>query len=281
MARAVRTDPVHGPIELEYEAFGSPLDPTIVLLPGLGNQLLLYPEELCEGFVDRGFQAVRMDNRDAGLSTTMPDEAEYTLSDMADDVIAVLDDLGVDDAVLCGMSLGGMVAQTAAIDHPERVRLLVSVGSSTGEAGYGEATPEAWEGLLRPEASTPAEQVTSDLEVRRLWSNPEWFDEEQMRAYFTTLYERAWTPGGGRRQGAAVTRSGSREAGLRTLDVPTLVVHGEADTLISPSGGRRTAELVPGAEYLEIPGMSHDFVSQMWAPLIEAVTAATARSFSS
>ena len=281
MPRAVRTDPVHGPIELEYESFGSPLDPTIVLLPGLGNQLLLYPEELCKGFVDRGFRAVRMDNRDAGLSTILPEGAEYTLSDMADDVVAVLDDLGVDDAVVCGMSLGGMIAQTVAIDHPDRVRVLVSIGSSTGEAGYGEATPEAWEGLLRPEAATRAEQVASDLEVRPLWSNPDWFDEDQMREYFTALYERAWTPGGAARQGAAVVRSGSRAAGLRALDVVTLVVHGETDTLIAPSGGRRTAELVPDAEYLEIPGMSHDFVSQMWAPLIEAVTAATARSFSS
>lgn len=280
MPRATRTDPNHGAIELEYETFGFDDDPTIVLLPGLGNQLLLYPEELCQGFVDRGFHVIRMDNRDAGLSTILPEGAEYTLSDMADDVVAVLDAVGVDDAVVCGMSLGGMIAQTVAIDHPDRTRALVSVGSAPGEKGYGEPTPEAMEGLLRPAATTPELQIESDLEVRRIWSNPEWFDEEQMRAYFASLYERSFTPGSSERQFAAVARSGSRAEALRALDVPTLVVHGATDTLIDPSGGRRTAELVPDAEYLEIEGMSHDFVSQMWAPLIEAVTAVTARSFS-
>lgn len=281
MPRATRPDPAHGLIELEYEAFGFADDPTIVLLPGLGNQLLLYPEELCQGFVDRGFHAMRMDNRDAGLSTILPDGAEYSLSDMADDVVAVLDDAGIDQAVVCGMSLGGMIAQTVAIEHPTRTLALVSVGSSSGEEDYGQPTPEALEGLMRPAAATPAEQVESDLEVRRIWSNPEWFDEDQMRAYFTSLYERAWTPGSSERQLAAARRSGSRAHALQALDVPALVVHGGKDPLVTPPGGRRTAELIPDAEYLEIEEMSHDFVSQMWAPLIEAVTALTARSFSS
>ena len=281
MPRASRNDPNHGTIELEYEAFGFDDDPTLILLPGLGNQLLLYPEALCQGFVDRGFHVIRMDNRDAGLSTILPDGAEYTLSDMADDVVAVLDDAGVDRAVVCGMSLGGMIAQTVAIDHPARTLALVSVGSASGEEDYGQPTTEALEALLWPAAPTPEEQVESDLLARRIWANPEWFDEEQMREYFTSLYERSWTPGSSDRQLAAARRSGSRAEALRGLDVPTLVAHGENDTLITPAGGRRTAELIPGAEYLEIDDMSHDFVSQMWAPLIEAVTALTARSFSS
>ncbi len=269
----------NGTIELEYEAFGSPLDPTVVCVPGLGNQLLLFEVDLCEAFVDRGFHVIRMDNRDAGLSSATAEGHDYTLDDMADDVIAVLDHAEVADAVVLGMSLGGMIAQVTAVRHPDRVRPLVSVGSTTGEADVGHATPEALAGLLRPQAATPAEQVASDLEVRRLWSNPDWFDEERMRAYFTALYERAWVVGGADRQSAAVMRSPSRVEGLSTLDVPTLVVHGAADTLIDPSGGRRTAELVPGAEYLEIEGMSHDLVAQMWPPLVDAVTALTARTF--
>jgi len=265
----------HG-IRIEYETFGDLADPTIILSPGLGNQMLLYPVELCEAFVDRGFAVIRIDNRDAGLSSTTFDKLEYTLHDMGNDVVAVLDHAGVDTAVAMGMSLGGMIAQTVAIDHPDRTLALVSVGSTTGEPDVGGATPEALAALQRPSAATIDQQIESDIEVRRIWANPEWFDEDQMRAYFRSLYERSFTPGGSERQLAAVMRSGHRAAGLAVLDVPTLVVHGANDTLINISGGRRTAELVRGAQFLEIDGMSHDFVSQMWPPLISAVTSLVA-----
>ncbi len=264
-------------IGIEYETFGDLADPTIIATPGLGNQMLLYPVELCEAFVDRGHSVIRIDNRDAGLSSATPDELEYTLHDMGDDVVAVLDDAGVDKAVVMGMSLGAMIAQTVAIDHPDRTLALVSVSSTTGETDVGGATVEALAALQRPSAATIDQQVASDVEVRRIWSNPEWFDETQMRDYFRSLYDRSFTPGGSERQLAAVMRSGDRAAGLASLDVPTLVVHGENDTLIDISGGRRTAELVPGAELLEIEGMSHDFVSQMWPPLVSAVTSLIAR----
>jgi pimeloyl-ACP methyl ester carboxylesterase len=266
-------------IQLEYESFGSPDDPALVCLPGNGNQLLLFPEEFCEAFVGRGFHVIRMDNRDAGLSSTTSDSADYTLSDMADDVIAVLDAAGVDDAVVLGVSLGGMIAQSTAIDHPDRVRALVSIMSTTGESGIGMPTPEAMDALIAEPASTIADQVDQDLEVRRIWSNPDWFDEAQMRAYFTSCYERSWVPGGSGRQLQAIVRSGDRAAGLAALPMPALVVHGENDTLIHPSGGARTAELIPDAELLVIEGMSHDFVYQAWPPIIEAVTALTARTF--
>ena len=266
-------------IELEYETFGLAADPTLVCLPGLGNQLLLFPEELCEAFVDRGFHVIRMDHRDAGLSSTTAAGDDYTLDDMAADVIAVLDHAAVDDAVVLGVSLGGMVAQTTAIRYPSRVRALVSIMSTTGEPGVGAPGEGAMAALTRPPAPTIDEQIDHDIEARRIWSNPDWFDEAQMRAYFASCYARAWVPGGSGRQFDAVVRSGHRVDGLRTLAVPTLVVHGEHDTLIDPSGGRRTAELVPGAELLVIDGMSHDFVYQAWPPIIEAVTALTARTF--
>jgi pimeloyl-ACP methyl ester carboxylesterase len=266
-------------IELEYETFGSSGDPTLLCLPGLGNQLLLFPEEFCEAFVGRGFHVIRMDNRDAGLSSVTAAGDDYTLGDMADDVVAVLDHAGVDDAVVLGVSLGGMIAQATAIDHPERVRALVSVMSTTGEPGIGAPTAEAIAALTQEPASTIEQQVDQDVRARLIWSNPDWFDEEQMRAYFLSCYERSWVPGGSGRQFDAVVRSGDRAAGLASLTMPALVVHGENDTLIDPSGGRRTAELVPDAELLVIDGMSHDFVYQAWPPIIEAVTALTARTF--
>ncbi len=268
----------NGQISVEYEVFGDLADPTIIVSPGLGNQMLLYPAELCEAFVDRGFAVIRIDNRDAGLSSVTSDELEYTLHDMGDDLIAVLDDTGVDRAVVMGMSLGGMIAQTVAIDHPARTLALVSVGSTTGEASVGGSTAEALDALMKPSATTIEEQIRNDVEVRRIWSNTDWFDEDQITAYFRSLYDRSFTPGGVERQLAAVLRSGDRAEGLAELKVPTLVVHGQNDTLIDISGGRRTAELIDGAEFLEIEGMSHDFVSQMWPPLISAVTALVARS---
>ncbi len=264
-------------IALEYETFGMPDDPTIVCLPGLGNQLLLFPEEFCEAFVGRGFHVIRMDNRDAGRSSVTDDD--YTLADMADDVIAVLDAAGAVDAVVLGVSLGGMIAQATAIAHPGRVRALVSIMSTTGEVGVGAPSTEALAALVRESADTIDAQIEQDLEARVLWSNPDWFDPEQMRAYFAACYERAWVPGGSGRQFDAVVRSGDRAEGLTGLAVPTLVVHGENDTLIHPSGGARTAELIPEAEHLVIEGMSHDFVYQAWPPIIEAVTALTARTF--
>ena len=269
----------NGPIELEYETFGFPDDPTLICLPGLGNQLLLFPEEFCEAFVGRGFHVIRMDNRDAGLSSLTTDDVAYTLADMADDVVAVLDDAGVDDAVVLGVSLGGMIAQSTAIRHPDRVRALVSIMSNTGEPDVGQSTDEAIAALVAEPADTIDGQVAQDLAARTIWSNPEWFDPEQMEAYFRSCYARAWVPGASGRQFQAVVRSGDRVAGLSDLAVPALVVHGENDTLIDVSGGERTAELIPDAELLVIEGMSHDFVYQAWPPIIEAVTALTARTF--
>ncbi len=269
----------NGHIQLCYESFGILDDLTIILLPGMGNQLLVYPEEFCESLVDRGFHVIRMDNRDAGLSTVTVESEEYTLDDMAADVIAVLDAEGVDDAVVLGLSLGGMIAQVVAIRYPQRVRALVSLASASGESAVENSSPEVIEALMLPPEPTLEQQVETDLKVRPLWSNPDWFDEDQMRTYFRSLYERSWVPGGGLRQLAAAARSTDRTDQLRRLDVPTLVVHGENDTLIPREAGRLTAQLVPGAEYLEIEGMSHDFVYQMWPALIEAVTALAARTF--
>ena len=266
-----------GEVEIAYETFGTEGDPTLILLHGLGSSMLVWPEEMCAGFVDRGFFVLRMDHRDSGLSTVLPDGARYTLEDMAGDAVAVLDAAGCDRAIVCGYSLGGMVAQAAAAAFGERVAGLVSISSHTGEPGVGDPTPEALAALTAPPAATISEQIEVDLFGYRIWSSPDWRNEEAEREYLERSYRRAWHPDASVRQFKAAARSGSRAGALRSLDVPTLVIHGSADPLITPDAGRRTAELVPGAEYLEIDAMGHELPPQVWAPIIAAVTALSAR----
>ena len=267
----------NGEIEIAYETLGTEGDPALILLHGLGSSMLVWPEEMCAGFVDRGFFLLRMDHRDSGLSTVLADGARFTLDDMAGDAVAVLDAAGCDRAIVCGYSLGGMVAQAVAAAYPQRVAGLVSISSHTGEPGVGDPTPEALAALTAPPAATIPEQIEVDLAGYRIWSSPEWRNEHAEREYLEHSYRRAWHPGASERQFKAAARSGSRADGLRALTVPTLVIHGSADTLIAPDAGSRTAELVPGAEYLEIEGMGHDLPPQVWARIISAVTTLSAR----
>ncbi len=271
---------MNGSIEIYFETFGDVADPAVVCIPGMGSQLLIYDEGFCMALVDRGFHVIRMDNRDSGLSTATEEADTYTLDDMADDVLAVLDAVGAEDAVVFGISLGGMIAQVFAVNHPARTRALVSAMSTTGEDDIGHGGPEVVEALLLPDAPTTEAQIEQDLVTRKLWANPDWYDEDQLRVYFAVQYARSRVVGGGLRQLAAVTRSSDRAAALMALDVPTVVIHGGADTLITAEGGRRTAELIPGAEYLEIEEMSHDFVYQVWPTFVEALTSLAARTFS-
>ena len=267
----------NGEIEIVYETLGSGFDPPLILLHGLGSSMLVWPDELCAGFVDRGFFVVRVDHRDSGLSTVLAEGTRYTLEDMAADAIAVLDDAGCGRAVVCGYSLGGMVAQAAAAAFADRVAGLVSISSHAGEPGVGDPTSEALAALTAPAAATIEAQIEADLDGYRIWSNPEWRNEQAEREYLERSYRRAWHPGASQRQFKAAARSGSRVEALGALDVPALVVHGSIDTLIGPDAGRRTAELIPGAQYLEIEGMGHELPPQVWAPIISAVTALSAR----
>ena len=267
----------NGEIEIVYETFGIEGGPPLILLHGLGSSMLVWHEDLCGGFADRGFLVLRMDHRDSGLSTVLPEGTRYTLDDMAGDAIAVLDAAGCERAVVCGYSLGGMVAQAAAVAFGARVAGLASISSHTGEAGVGDPSPEALAALTAPPAATLEEQVETDLAGYRIWSSPQWRNEAAEREYLERSYRRAWHPGASERQYKAAARSGGRAEALRSLDVPALVIHGSVDNLIGPDAGRRTAELVPGAEYLEIEGMGHDLPPQVWAPIISAVTALAAR----
>jgi pimeloyl-ACP methyl ester carboxylesterase len=270
----------NGDVELWYETLGDPDDVPLLLITGQGSQLLLWPDELCQGFVDRGFFVVRFDNRDVGLSTWLPEGSSYTLSDMAGDAVAVLDAVGLDEVHVAGQSMGGMIAQTLAIEHRHRVRSLTSISSMTGNLDHGAPSAEILEILTQAPAQDPAALLEQQVGQRRAWASPDWFDEEEARAFFAAGLRRAAPNGpGSARQFEAILASGSRDEALRTLDVPTLVVHGELDTLVTPDGGRHTAALVPGAHLLVIERMGHDLPVQVWAPLISAITELAAGTY--
>lgn len=263
----------NGDVRICYDTVGHPDDPALLLVAGLGNQLVMWPLELCESFVDRGFFVVRFDNRDCGLSTIFDDGRGYTLADMAADAIAVLDDLGVARAHVFGHSLGGMIAQVMAIDHPARIATLSVLSTSTGNWDHGRPTDEALTAVSRAAAPTLDEQIELDVANRRIWASPSWFDEEDVRARFREAYDRSYTPGSSLRQFAAIVEAPDREDALRALDVPTLVMHGTLDPLVGSDGGERLASLVPGATFLPIEGLAHDLPVQVWQQVISAVTA--------
>jgi pimeloyl-ACP methyl ester carboxylesterase len=276
-------------IEICYDTIGDPADPTLLLVNGLGSQLLSWDPEFCAALADRGFHVVRYDNRDVGLSTHVDARVDvlgvmraraagealppvpYTLSDMAADAVGLLDHLGVDRAHVFGTSMGGMIGQTIAVEHPARVRTLVSVMSTTGELDVGGSTPEAGRALLAPPARTREEYQEAAVRNAGIFGSPGLFDPERLRARADVAWDRGYDAFGVARQLVAVSASGSRAAGLAALDVPTLVIHGTEDTLIQPSGGRRTAELIPGAELLVVDGMGHDLAPPLWPRIVDAV----------
>ncbi|MHB8463570.1 MAG: alpha/beta fold hydrolase [Acidimicrobiales bacterium] len=254
----------NGDVGIYYEQFGDPTQPTLVLINGLGSQCINYAVEWCELFVAEGYHVVRLDNRDVGLSSKL-DGVKYALADMADDVIAVLDAIGVERAHVMGCSMGGMIVQRLAIDHRDRLLSITSVMSRTGEADYGESSEEALAFLMAPPAASRADHIDNHLAAIRVYgSKPEWIDEDVVRARAAAAYDRCFCPEGIARQMQAVMRDGSRADALRGVDLPALVMHGSRDTLIAPSGGRRTAEVIPGARYVEIEGMGHDYPPAVW-----------------
>jgi pimeloyl-ACP methyl ester carboxylesterase len=284
-----------GDVELAYETFGDAADPAVLLVMGLGTQMLGWHEELCATLADRGFFVIRYDNRDVGRSTKIEVDVDflptflaasqgtavdvpYRLTDLAADAVGLLDALGVESAHIVGASMGGMIAQAIAIEHPERVRTLTSIMSTTGERDVGQPSPVAMEQLLRPPPTTRDEAIESGVASRRILGSPDAFDEDLARKLVGESYDRCWYPEGTVRQLLAIVASGDRADGLRALTVPTLVVHGDADPLVTPSGGQRTAELVPGATLLMLEGMGHDLPAAYLGPLVEAITALAARS---
>ena len=255
---------LNGDVELYYETFGDSADPTLLLINGLGSQCINYSVPWCEMFVAEGYQVVRMDNRDTGLSSKL-DGVDYVLADMANDAIAVVDAVGADRAHVMGCSMGGMIVQRLAIDHPDRLLSITSVMSRTGEQEYGQSSPEALAVLMAPPAASRDEYIENHVKALRVYgSKPEWLDDDVSRARAAAAYDRCFCPAGIGRQMGAVMKDGSRADGLRQVQLPVLVLHGSRDTLIDPSGGRRTAELIPGAQFVEIDGMGHDYPPAVW-----------------
>jgi pimeloyl-ACP methyl ester carboxylesterase len=281
----------NGSVEIEYTTEGSPSDPAILLINGFTSQMIWWHQEFVDALVDIGFFVIRYDNRDVGLSTyfdgirpavnniqaalkqgLVPD-VPYTLSDMADDGVAVLDALGVGKAHIFGVSMGGMIAQTLAIEHPDRCRTLISVMSRTGEPAYGRATDEANAALMEAPPTEREAYATANVRTSAVYSSRTLYDPALIHRKSLEQFDRAFHPEGAIRQMAAIVASGSRADGLRSLAVPTLVLHGEDDTLITPSGGERTAELVPGAELVIISQMGHDMPLAIIPRIVHEVVA--------
>lgn len=284
-------------IEICFETHGDPSDEPLLLVMGLGSQLVHWPDLFVDAFVDRGFFVIRYDNRDTGLSTSFdgahigdffstfaaaaqgePVEVPYRLTDMAADGVGLLDALGIETAHVLGISMGGMIAQTMAIEHPSRVRTLTSIMSTTGEPDVGQPTPEAMASLMAPVPSTRAEAIDASVMTRKVIASPDHFDEPSVRQVATLAHDRAWRPAGTARQLLAIVASGSRAERLSQLDLPALVIHGDRDPLVSPTGGERTASLIPEAQMMMLEGMGHDIVPAFVGPIVEAVTALAARA---
>ncbi len=267
----------NGDCEIFYETFGDATYPALLLVNGLGSQCINYHEQWIALFVAHGLFVIRFDNRDIGLSTTFEDAPTgahgeaYLLSDMASDAIAVLDAAGISKAHVMGLSMGGMIVQTMAIEHPERLLSMTSVMSTTGEAEFGRPTKNAIALLTAPPATDRESAVARHIAGLREWGSPEFANEARWRADAERAFDRSFQPSGAGRQYLAVGASGSRANKLRHVTIPTLVMHGDRDTLIDISGGRRTAELIPGARFKVIEGMGHDYPPELWDQWVELV----------
>jgi pimeloyl-ACP methyl ester carboxylesterase len=275
-----------GEIELAYETFGEAGRPAVLLVMGLGAQMIGWHEDFCRE-LSAGRRVVRFDNRDAGESQWLEGQVDiaacavgdtssavYTLEDMADDAVGLLDALGIEKAHVVGASMGGMIVQTLAIRHPQRVASLTSIMSTTGQPGLAQATEAATAVLLSPPATSREEAIDRSVAARRVIGSPGFRrDEQEIRERAALAWDRGVNPAGFARQLAAVYASGDRTQALRSLDVPTLVVHGEDDPLVPVAGGRATAAAIPGAELWVVPGMGHDLPRQLWPELIARIGA--------
>jgi pimeloyl-ACP methyl ester carboxylesterase len=274
-------------ITLCYETFGDPADPPALLVMGLGTQMIAWHEEFCRQLADRGLYVVRFDNRDIGRSThvegrppTVPQllmrsrrAAIYTLADMADDAAGLLRELGLRPAHAIGASMGGMIAQSLASRHPQAVRSLVSIMSNTGARWSGQPSLRVYSTLLR-RAPHEREAFVRHMEgvFKAIGSTGFPRDSEDIRSLAGASYDRDRDPNSAGRQLAAIIASSDRTSELRRISAPTLVIHGSADRLVSPSGGRATAKAIPNAELMIVEGMGHDLPRAIWPRLIDAIS---------
>ena len=275
-----------GEVEIVYETIGDPSDPALLLVMGLGTQLIHWDLELCQRFAERGFRVIRFDNRDAGLSTKVdapvpnvmramagfPIRAPYLLEDMANDSFGLLDHLELERAHVAGVSMGGMIAQTMAISRPERVLSLGSMMSTTGDRRVGTPKLRVWSVLMRRAPDQRDAYIDHFVRVFRMIGSPGYpADEARTRELAGATFDRCHCPAGTARQLGAILASGSRTAALRRLELPTVVIHGKDDPLVPFRAGVATAKAIPGAELVAFPGMGHDLPRELWPQLTDAL----------
>lgn len=303
-----------GDLELCYEAMGPEDGPPLLMIMGLGAPLIWWDEEFCEMLAGRGFRVIRFDNRDIGLSRKMQGRARvvgryllrtpridrvlarpavasrirggpieplpYTLDDMADDAVGLLDFLGIPSAHVVGVSMGGMIAQLVAIRHPDRVRSLTSMMSTTGSRLVGWLHPKMLRAMFSPIPPGEEEYVAASVTGFRRIGSRAYMDagEERQRARATRTYRRGINPAGTARQLAAIIAAPDRTAELGKLKMPVCVIHGTRDPMVHVSGGRATARAVPGSELILIPGMGHDLPPALWPVFTDAICRTAVRA---
>jgi len=285
--------PVGTGIELCYQTYartaaGAESDCPLLLIMGLSAPMTWWPDELCRMLAAAGFRVIRFDNRDTGRSgrapgrvrrvdvvrafAGLPGRTPYTLSDMADDAVALLDHLGIDRAHVVGASMGGMIAQTMAVEHPDRVASLVSIMSTTGRRTVGWQHPSLLPRLLAPRPASKEAYVAGSLVMSRLIGSPAYpEDEESIRERAEETFDRGISASGVLRQMVAILRQPNRTRDLRSLRMPAAVIHGAADRMVHLSGGRATAAAIPGAELVVVDGMGHDLPAELYPTYVEVI----------
>ena len=284
-------------IQIEYDTIGNPSSPPLLLIMGLGGQLIHWDEGFCRQLADKGLFVIRYDNRDTGLSTRFeaaglpnmsellnahlqgqPVAAPYTLDDMAADAAELLEALNIRKAHICGSSMGGMIAQTLAIRHPQRLLSLISIYSTTGDPDLPQPQPEAMEALLTPQPVERRAYINFNVKTMQAIAGSGFeFDEQFIRNISARTYDRGFYPQGVGRQMMAVMAQENRKSALASVTVPTLVVHGTADPLVPAAHGKDTADAIPGAQLLLVEGLGHDLprTKEPWPQVIEAILAHT------
>ncbi|MBA3865796.1 MAG: alpha/beta hydrolase [Solirubrobacterales bacterium] len=281
-------------IDLAYQEMGEADGEPLILVMGLATQMIAWDEEFCSLLADRGFRVVRFDNRDTGRSTKIDSagvpsridmmtgrraSAPYLLRDMAHDSFGLMDHLELDSAHLVGASMGGMIVQAAAIEHPERVRSMVSIMSTTGSRWTGLPSLKAFGVLLGNPPKDRDGVIARGIKTFKVIGSPDFpFDEERVRDVAGRSYDRGHSAAGVLRQLHAISASGDRTQDLHSLEVPTTVIHGSRDPLVRPAGGRATARAIPGARLRIIEGMGHDLPRAVWPEVIEAISSNAARA---
>ncbi|NUR27240.1 MAG: alpha/beta hydrolase [Catenulispora sp.] len=272
-------------VELEYETFGDPAGEPLLLVMGLGTQMTAWPEPFCQAIAAAGFHVIRFDNRDSGLSTIMdvpvPDfgtliagdfsGVPYVMSDLAADAAGLLDVLGIGSAHVVGASMGGMIGQQLAVDHPARVRSLCSIMSTTGARDVGQPAPEVLMLVFTPAATTRDQAIDNAQKLFETVGSPAYpTPTKALRALIGEAYDRSYTPAGTARQLACIIASPDRTAALASVTVPAAVIHGEADKLVDVSGGYATAAAL-GVTPLILPGAGHDLPEALWETYVAAI----------